>query len=167
MYTLVTSTPIIAERLRTMTTDAWLAYLHFVSIIGLFSLLVSQTVLCRPGLSAELAQRLQRLDLAYGAFAVLALLTGLLRLYAGAKGSAFYVSNPVFHAKMTVYVAVGLLSILPTVRFLQWSRAARATGRGPGDAAVQTVRRVLFAELLLAALLPLLATLMARGLGWR
>lgn len=148
-----------------MPTDALLAYLHFIAIIGTVSFLVVEAVLCRPGLGSELAHRLRRVDAAYATFAVLALVTGLLRLFWGAKGSAFYTGNPVFHAKMTVYVAVALLSILPTVRFIGWSKAAQATGRGPGDAAVQSVRRFLMAELALVALLPLLATLMARGVG--
>lgn len=148
-----------------MPTDALLAYLHFIAIMGTVSFLVVEAVLCRPGLRSELAHRLRRVDAAYALFAVLALVTGLLRLFWGAKGSAFYTGNPVFHAKMTVYVAVALLSILPTVRFIGWSRAAQATGRGPDDAAVRSVRRFLMAELALVALLPLLAALMARGVG--
>ena len=148
-----------------MPTDALLAYLHFIAIIGTVSFLVVEAVLCRPGLGSELAHRLKRVDAAYATFAVLALVTGLLRLFWGAKGSAFYIPNPVFHAKMTVYVAVALLSILPTVRFIGWSKAALATGRGPDDAAVHAVRRIIVAELVLVALLPLLATLMSRGVG--
>lgn len=148
-----------------MPIDALLAYLHFVAIIGTVSFLVAEAVLCRPGLGGELAHRLKRVDAAYAGFAVLALATGLLRLFWGAKGSAFYTHNPVFHAKMTVYVAVALLSILPTLRFVKWSKAALATGRGPDDAAVHAVRRFIVAELVLVALLPLLAVLMARGLG--
>ena len=148
-----------------MPTDALLAYLHFIAIIGTVSFLMVEAVLCRPGLGSELAHRLRRVDAAYALFAVLALVTGLLRLFWGAKGSAFYTGNPVFHAKMTVYVAVALLSILPTVRFIGWSKAAQATGRGPDDAAVRSVRRFLMAELALVALLPLLAALMARGVG--
>ncbi|HET7864491.1 MAG TPA: DUF2214 family protein [Burkholderiaceae bacterium] len=148
-----------------MPTDALLAYFHFVAIIGTVSFLVAEAVLCRPGLDGALAHRLKRVDVAYAGFAVVALATGLLRLFWGAKGSGFYTHNPVFHAKMTVYVAVALLSIVPTVRFVKWSKAALATGRGPDDAAVQAVRRFIAAELALVALLPLLAALMARGVG--
>lgn len=165
MYPLATLARILSEGNPAMPTDALLAYLHFIAIIGTVSFLVVEAVLCRPGLGSELAHRLRRVDAAYAMFAVLALATGLLRLFWGAKGSAFFTGNPVFHAKMTVYVAVALLSILPTVRFIGWSKAAQATGRGPDDAAVRSVRRVLMAELALAALLPLLAALMARGVG--
>ena len=165
MYPLATLARILSEGNLAMPTDALLAYFHFIAIMGTVSFLVVEAVLCRPGLGSELAHRLRRVDGAYAMFAVLALVTGLLRLFQGAKGSAFYTGNPVFHAKMTVYVAVALLSILPTVRFIGWSRAAQATGRGPDDAAVRSVRRFLMAELVLVALLPLLATLMARGVG--
>jgi putative membrane protein len=165
MYPLATLARILSEGNLAMPTDALLAYFHFIALIGTVSFLVVEAVLCRPGLGSELAHRLRRVDTAYAMCAVLALVTGLLRLFWGAKGSAFYTGNPVFHAKMTVYVAVALLSILPTVRFIGWSKAAQATGRGPDDAAVQSVRRILVAELVLVALLPLLATLMARGVG--
>ncbi len=62
-----------------MPTDALLAYLHFIAIIGTVSFLVAEAVLCRPGLGGELAHRLKRVDAAYAGFAVLALATGLLR----------------------------------------------------------------------------------------
>jgi putative membrane protein len=149
-----------------MWTDAWLAYFHFFALIGTVSLLVAEALLCRPGMGGEALHRLQRVDIAYAVFAGLALASGVLRVLWGAKGSSFYLSNPVFHAKVGLFVLVGLLSIMPTVRFIVWSKAARQSANHvPPPAAVQTVRRFILAQLAGVAALPLLAVLMARGIG--
>ena len=56
---------------------------------------------------------------------------------------------------------IGLLSVPPTVRFIQWRRA----GVSPTDAQVAGVRGFLHAEVVLFALLPMFAAAMARGYG--
>lgn len=149
-----------------MTAEISFAYLHFIALIGTASLLVAEAFLCRPGLQGEALHRLKHVDIAYAGFAVAALLTGAMRLFWGAKGSAYYLSNPVFHAKFGLFVAVALLSIVPTVRFIGWSKAARGNaGFTPAAAAVAGVRRLLALELLVLAAIPLLATLMAHGVS--
>jgi putative membrane protein len=148
-----------------MALDIALAYLHFVALIGTVSLLVAELLLCRPGIAGDALHRLKRVDVAYAAFAVATLATGAMRVAWGAKGSAFYLGNPVFHAKVGLFVLVGLLSIVPTIRFIRWSKAALASGAAPGIDAVATARRWLHAEAALLAVLPLLAATMARGIG--
>jgi len=147
-----------------MSLEIALAYFHFVALIGTASLLVTEVALCRPGIQGDALHRLKRLDVAYFSFAMTALLTGGLRVFFGAKGSAYYLSNPVFHAKLGLFVAVALLSITPTLRFIQWSKAARQGGAaGPSPAAVGAVRRWLTLELLVLSGLPLMGTLLSHG----
>ena len=43
----------------------------------------------------------------------------------GLKGYQYYLGNPWFWAKMGSFVAIGLLSIPPTLRFIAWSRASK------------------------------------------
>jgi len=76
------------------------------------------------------------------------------------------VHNPVFHLKLSLFVLVGLLSIAPTLRFLRWRKRAGADP-AVGVDALETARaaRFVHAQLALVAAIPLLATLMARGLG--
>ena len=90
---------------------------------------------------------------------------GALRAAWGAKGWSFYAHNPVFHVKITLFVLVGLLSIVPTLAFLRWRRAQRADPAARvADAAWRRVRGFVIAELVLVALIPLAAVVMARGL---
>ncbi|TIL74004.1 MAG: DUF2214 family protein, partial [Mesorhizobium sp.] len=52
---------------------------------------------------------------------MLIIVVGIGRVIYGLKGWEFYVYNWVFWAKMAAFVAVGLLSIIPTVRFASWN----------------------------------------------
>lgn len=142
-----------------------LAYLHYLSIVVLGAFLTAELIVCRPPLRAEHVRLLPRLDVVFFAGAILALATGLLRLFFYAKGLGFYLPNPTFHAKMALYVAIALISIRPTLGFIRWRRELAAGGPLPDDAAVARVRRLIHLELALFALMPLLAVLMARGIG--
>jgi putative membrane protein len=141
-------------------------YLHYLSMIFIGAFLTVELILCRPALTAAHVRLLPRLDIGYFTAALVALATGLLRVFFYAKGWPFYVSNPVFWVKMALYLAVALTSIAPTIAFIRWSRllgAASAPLPAPGD--VARVRRLVHLELGLLALIPLMAVLMARGVG--
>jgi putative membrane protein len=142
-----------------------LAYLHYVSIIVLGAFLTAELLVCRPGLGPEQVRLLPRLDVVFFAGAILALVTGLLRLFFYAKGVGFYLPNGAFHLKMALYLAIALISVVPTMRFIKWRRALDAGGAPPDAAAVAGVRRLIHLELSLFALMPLMAVLMARGIG--
>ena len=147
--------------------DALLAYTHFISIIATVSTVMAEAVLCRPGLTLPWAQRLGRVDLLYLVTAALALTTGLLRLFFGIKGSAFYFGNPVFWVKISLFIAVGLISIIPTLRFIRWTKRLNANSSTViEEDEITATARILYVELALLALIPLMGALMARGLGW-
>jgi len=142
-----------------------LAYLHYLTIILIGAFLTAELILCRPGLTAAQVRLLPRLDIVFFVSALGALATGLLRLSFYAKGVGFYLPNPAFIAKMALFLAVALMSIFPTLRFIRWRNGLEA-GSGPPTAdEVARVRRVLHIELGLFALMPLMAVLMARGIG--
>ena len=146
-------------------TDALLAYAHFLFIILTAGMLTAELLLCRGPLDAEQARRLARLDLMYFACAMLVLASGLARLFLGAKGSAFYLGNPVFHIKMGLFILLGVLSIPPTLRFIRWKKQlAAAPGTSIGADEVKRAARFVHLELGLLMLIPFFATLMARGI---
>ena len=151
-----------------MMTEAILAYLHFAAIFTLVWFLAKEWTLLRAGAQALDLRRLALADLGYGLASVGVLATGLARLLLGAKPVAFYLKNPVFHAKMGVFIVVGLVSIAPTLRILAWRKAAAADPAfRPDEAAWRRVRRWVMIELHGIALIPLLAVLMARAIGYR
>jgi putative membrane protein len=141
------------------------AYLHYLAIVLISGFLVAEMVVCRPTLGAEHVRLLPRLDIFFFAGALLALATGLLRLFYYAKGVGFYLPNPFFVTKMALYVAIAVLSIKPTVSFLRWRRQLGMSGVLPPPAEIAGARRLIHLEVALLALMPLLAVLMARGIG--
>src|SRR5437867_2585480 len=149
-----------------MWLDALLAYLHYIAIIGVGAHLALEFALLRRDLRPDLLPRLTRIDIAYAGAAVAALLTGGLRLAYGAKGFAFYSANPVLYAKVGLFLVVGLISISPTVSFIRWAKQGKGNAAFvPPSAEVSRVKRLVAMELGLFALLPLLATMLARGIG--
>jgi len=141
------------------------AYLHYLAIVLIAGFLVGEMVACRPSLGAEHVRLLPRLDIVFFAGALLALATGLLRLFYYAKGAGFYLPNPFFIVKMALYVVIAILSITPTTSFLRWRRRLQASGALPSPAEIAMARRLIHLEVALLALMPLMAVLMARGIG--
>ncbi len=89
-----------------------------------------------------------------------------MRLFFGAKGYEYYLSNIFFWAKMALFAGIVLLSVAPTYSYIAWRRGVRAdpSFRPPADDIIQ-LRRVLYVEAALFALIPLCAAAMARGYG--
>ena len=146
--------------------DAALAYVHFASIMLLTAFLVSELCLCTPHLRLDQVPLLARLDLLYLIAAIAVLATGALRVFVTGKGVAFYLGNPAFYIKLALYLAIGLVSISPTAQFLRWRRALQA-GEQPvlQVTDIRAARRYIWLELALLAFVPLMAVLMARGIG--
>lgn len=145
-----------------MTIELILRYFHFVSIFAIVGSLISEHLLLKPLLSRKEINRISRIDGIYG-LAVLTLLAAGLTLWFGGFGkpTEFYSRNPVFHLKLSLFIGIGLLSIYPTVFF--------AKNRKGNQEEILSVPKAIFwmirLELLLAFLIPILAGLMAKGIG--
>jgi putative membrane protein len=149
-----------------MTATVIWASIHYIGILLLFAFLMAETLLWRSGIDGPTMRRLLKLDAGVGLAALAVLISGVARAGWTEKGWAFYAANPWFHAKVSLFVLVALLSLYPTVTFLRWRRTLAGGGVPPVDERqFQRVRRVLGAELHLMLLIPILAVLMARGVG--
>lgn len=146
--------------------DALLAYLHFIAIFILFGFLSIEVILVKGPLDARAVRFLGRMDLWYFGAAIAVLVTGLLRLAFGTKGADFYLGSWPVYAKLGLFLVVGLISVYPTLAFIRWRRALDrdAAWQVPADEQRRT-RRLVMIEIHLAALIPVFAVIMARGLG--
>jgi putative membrane protein len=151
-----------------MLLDTCLAYAHYVAILMLVVFISSEAALCRPEwLNAAVVRRLARVDLIYGIAAVLVLCTGLARVFWGVKGAAWYGHQPLFHAKVGVFLLIGLLSIKPTLTFRRWVRQLDATGALPAEPEVRQTRKLVMIQAHTLLLLPLAGTMLSHGVGTR
>ena len=94
------------------------------------------------------------------------LVFGLLRVFFFEKGASYYFHSHAFLMKFSLFIIVGLLSIIPTLEFLSWRGALRA-GQVPAIEAKKKrlVTAVIHGELLAIVIILLCAAIMARG-GW-
>ncbi|QNP40893.1 DUF2214 family protein [Lysobacter solisilvae (ex Woo and Kim 2020)] len=150
-----------------MLKDLLLASFHHLLFFALIAMLVTESVLLRGRVDGVVVQHLARLDSGYGMSAGLLLVVGLLRVFQGVKGYDFYLHNPWFHAKLGCFVLAGLLSILPTIRFLRWRKALAADPAFvPAAGEVAALARIVRFELLLVAAILVFAAMMARYGGF-
>ncbi|WP_339526580.1 DUF2214 family protein [Pseudomonas sp. EL_65y_Pfl2_R96] len=147
-----------------MLAHWFLAAIHLLAFaLGFWAVLTRGTALHRLITGAGEARRVLIADNLWGISAVILLITGGVRAFGGyEKGTDYYLHQPLFHLKMTLFVLILLLEIAPMVALIKWRAAL---GRG---AAIDTGRAALFArishiEALLLVLMVVAATGMARG----
>jgi putative membrane protein len=149
-----------------MWLDALLAYLHFTAIFGLVGFMAAELVFIRGALDASAVRRLVKVDVAYFISAMVVLVTGGLRLALGAKGPDFYLNAWPFYVKFGLFIAVGVISIQPTLLYGRWKRAFEhdAAWSVPEEDR-KRVRRLMLIQVHLAGMIPVFAVVMSRGLG--
>ena len=142
------------------------AFLHHVCAFTLVSAVAIEFMLIRQELTLWSAQKLQATDRVLGIAAGALLVVGLLRVFYFEKGPDYYFHSHAFTAKFSIFVAIGLLSIIPTLEFLSW-RKLLSDGQVPAITAKKRrlVTAVIHGELLSIVIILLCAAIMARG-GW-
>jgi putative membrane protein len=145
-------------------TSAVFSFLHFAAVFGIVATLAIEAAVLSAAPTWRDARLLQRCDRWYGISALAILVVGFLRVLFFEKGPAYYFGNPFFHAKLTLFVVIGLLSIYPTIRFIKWRHWTRE-GQAPvvSTGEFRLIRGVLYAEAVLLLGVVLCAALMARG----
>ncbi len=149
-----------------MVTSALFAFLHFLAVFGIVCTLFFEWLTMSRAPTYPEARRIQLCDMWYGIFAVIVLVVGFLRVFYFEKGSAFYLANPFFHAKLGLFIVIGLLSIYPTIRFIKWrSQTRQVLAPMVSELEYKRIMVMLRTELILLAAMALCASLMARGIN--
>ena len=140
--------------------------LHLLALaIGLPAVFLRGRALKGP-LDAAGLRRLLAADNVWGLAALLWVVTGLLRAFAGLeKGTEFYLHSPLFWVKMSLFLLVLLLEIRPMITFIRWRRKlgrGETVDTGPARA-LYTLNHV---ELAVVVVMVFVASMMARGVGY-
>ncbi|NNE28659.1 MAG: DUF2214 family protein [Saprospiraceae bacterium] len=145
-----------------MELELFFRYLHFVCIIGIAGAITSEHLLLKPSMSRKEINRLSKIDLVYGVSILVLVGAGLaLWLWVG-KPADFYSKNWVFHLKFTLVIILSLFSLPPTLFFLK-------NRKGNPEEIVEVpgkIKMFIRLELLMLLIIPLLAVIMARGIGF-
>jgi putative membrane protein len=150
------------------TLFAFLHHLFAFTLVGALAvefILIGQMT-SEQGVTVPVAKRVVIADGVLGAAAGLLLVVGLCRVFFFEKGEDYYFHSHAFMAKLSIFIAVGLLSIVSTVEFLSWRKALKA-GQAPQVAPgkLRLIKKLLHGELMAIVLIVLFAAVMARG-GW-
>jgi len=154
--------------------SALFAYFHTLSMIALGAMLVTMMLTFDLLQEREGFRRFWVLSWGVATAVAIALVSGIALVIWTNHGSAFYLRNPVFYIKLAMFVAMLLIAATPARIIIQWHRVSTTgdieTG-APGTGAivdtglVPLVQRYVVFELILLLVIPLAASLAARGIG--
>jgi putative membrane protein len=146
-----------------MTAAIFIKYIHFIAIFIVVSSVVAEHLLLKAKMTRAEIKRLSVIDGFYGIASIIVVGAGLYLWLGGiGKPAEFYTNNPIFLTKVGLFIIVGLLSLYPTVFFLKNRKGDNQEELVELPKSIKMVIRI---ELLILFLMPLLATLMANGVG--
>jgi putative membrane protein len=152
-----------------MIVSAIFSALHLIGLgIGLGAIFVRGRVMRAIAAGQSTNMRAMFVaDIFWGMAAVIWLVTGLARAFAGLeKGTDYYLHNPMFHLKITLFILLVLLEMKPMIQLTKWRAKVRSTpGFVPTQEDLQPLMRLNFIELHIVAIIPFVAAFMARGFG--
>lgn len=135
-------------------------YLHLIAIVVLAGALLIQNMAISRNISGEDARNLAKVNTVVIVSALLVLLFGLALWFWVGKPEEFYTANILFKVKLGLYVLLALLSVAPT-HFLLGHRQSDAENLSVPAPLIWVLRT----EIAVLLVLPVLAVLMARGVG--
>lgn len=147
-----------------MLAHWFLAAVHLLAFaLGFWAVLTRGTALRRLAVGAGEVRSVLVADNLWGISAVILLVTGGMRAFGGyEKGTDYYLHQPLFHLKMTLFVLILLLEVAPMVTLIKW-RIALGRGTTIEIGRTKLFARISHIEALLVLLIVVAATGMARG----
>ena len=146
--------------------SATVAYIHYLSFMLCFGALIYERISLKPNPNRKETISMVIADIVYGIAGVALLVSGIYRVIKFGQGSEFYTQNPNFWAKITIFALVGSLSLYPTITYVLWAvPLSKGTLPSVTENLVSRLRLIINIELIGFASIPLLATIMARGVG--
>lgn len=147
-----------------MIAESLVRYAHFLGIVAIAGSLTVEHLLLKPQMTRAELRRMAIFDAIYGIGALTVVAAGLTLWFGGVgKPAVLYTKNFVFHTKITLVVIMAALSAYPTVFFIKQGRGANVEEVIDIPKQIKMLIRI---QLLLLVIIPLLATLMARGVGY-
>lgn len=144
---------------------ATVAFLHLLGVVLIPSVLVRGLALRFAAESEAAVRWVLRADNVWGISALLLLPTGLYRLFGPGKGVDFYLHNPFFHAKLTLFAVIFLLELWPMIYLVRHRITHRNQVVLLSPDAARRLQRISLAQAALLVLLLFCAPMMARGVG--
>jgi len=146
-----------------MSLEILFRYLHFVSIFTMVATVTSEFVLLKKEMKRSEIGRIAKIDAIYGMAALTLIAAGLTLWFGGlAKPTTYYSNNWIFLTKIALVLMIAILSIGPT-RFFVKQRKGNPNETITVPSSIFLLLRM---QLVILAIIPLLAGLMSHGKGY-
>jgi putative membrane protein len=147
-----------------MLSHWFLAASHLLAFaLAFWAVLTRGTAFSRLATGTGEVGRILLADNIWGVSALILLVTGGMRAFGGyEKGTDYYLHQPLFHLKMTLFVLILLMELAPMITLIKW-RIAKARGAVFDTGRSKLFARISHVEALLLVLMVIAATGMARG----
>lgn len=122
----------------------------------MFSSLIVEMSILNEKMTKNSIRLIIKADLLFGIFAGITVITGLLRMFYFGKGVDYYLINPLFIIKLSIFVLIGLLSVYPTITFL---KIRKVKDEVINMTQFNTIKLIITVEIILLLLIPFLAIL--------
>ncbi|MGA5485694.1 DUF2214 family protein [Pseudomonas siliginis] len=141
-----------------------LAAVHlFAFALAFWAVLTRGTAFSQLSAGTGELKRVLLADNLWGLSALTLLITGAMRAFGGyEKASDYYLHQPLFHLKMTLFLLILLMELAPMITLIKW-RIASSRGVAPEAGRAKLYARISHVEALLLILMMVAATGMARG----
>jgi putative membrane protein len=151
-----------------MVVPSLIAALHYLALAlgvgSVFARGLRLRQLRRSPTDGEATRRLLQADAGWGVAALMWIVTGLVRVFAGVeKASEFYLRNGFFYTKMGLFVVVLVLELFPMVTFIRWRKALGKGAAPAAGAPIATLIRLNDLEVAIVVVMVFVAAMMARG----
>jgi putative membrane protein len=147
---------------------ALIAFLHLLGVVLAIPAVLARGVFLRRGLDDARAKRAALLlDGWWGLSALIVFPSGLYRVFTLGKGVAFYLNNPFFIAKMTLFGVVFALEVWPMIELIRERIVERKGHTILTPTKVRAIAGISFAQSALLIVVLFCAAMMARGVGQR
>ena len=146
--------------------SALAAYIHYLGIVLCFGALLFERIILKINLSKNETISIIITDVIYGVAGLAILITGILRVKYFGQGGEFYINNPIFWVKISIYIVIGLISLYHTITYILWA-IPLSKNKLPviSENLVKRFKLIIMVELVGFAVIPFFATLMSRGIG--
>ena len=146
--------------------SASVAYIHYLSFMICFGALIYERISLKINPNRRESISMVIADIIYGIAGIALLTSGIYRVIKYGQGADFYTQNPIFWTKIIIFALVGSLSLYPTITYVLWA-IPLSKGKLPEVTSnlVTRLKLIISIELVGFSLIPLFATLMARGIG--
>jgi len=146
-----------------MTNEIVVLYIHFICIFLVVGAIFAEAVLVKKEMTTKEINLLSKIDAIYGLSAIILVMAGLSLWFWVGKPAEFYSKNWIFHLKVGLAILMGIASISPTIYFLRNRKPLHDDTLKTTPTFVLWMIRL---EVLIIFIIPLLAIMMARGIGY-